>query len=107
MLSQSKKLTGHLQNTFNYIDCWDEDPDKRPTIEFVLKTLNQITWITKTNQALDTSKTPVDQHVENSISISLPASESIENFNLYLSSPLPSSMTEIDQTEEFLEKMTF
>src|SRR6185369_1230858 len=40
-----------------YTDCWDEDPEKRPTIEFVMETLNGITWRTTISQAPDASKT--------------------------------------------------
>src|SRR5947209_1987577 len=31
-----------------YTDCWDEDLEKRPTVEFVRETLDKVTWTTKT-----------------------------------------------------------
>src|SRR2546421_21348 len=31
-----------------YTKCWNKDPESRPTIEFILETLNAITWETKT-----------------------------------------------------------
>src|SRR5437763_10792799 len=33
-----------------YTKCWDEDPEKRPTIEFILMTLNNVKWITDTSK---------------------------------------------------------
>ena len=40
-----------------YTNCWGEDPEKRPTIEFVLEALNKITWGPKITKATGMSKT--------------------------------------------------
>ena len=40
-----------------YTKCWDKDPEKRPTIESILETLNTITWETKTSPG-----TSADEH---------------------------------------------
>src|SRR2546423_5049808 len=51
-----------------YTDCWNEDPQKRPTLEFVLETLNKITWETNITKASDTSKTPLDSQDDDFLS---------------------------------------
>src|SRR5205823_3053603 len=61
-------------------DCWDEDPEKRPTTEFVLKTLNGVTERTIT-QAPNVSEIALDQKVDNSTQISSPVSSSIGEAN--------------------------
>src|SRR5438874_13123967 len=30
-----------------YTDCWDENPEKRPTVKIVLETLNKVKWRTQ------------------------------------------------------------
>ena len=30
-----------------YTQCWDEDPEKRPTMEFILASLNKVAWETR------------------------------------------------------------
>src|SRR5581483_5047616 len=75
-----------------YTKCWNEDPDERPTIEFILTTLDTISWKTKSTSTPDISEMPTDDHVENSALFSLPIN-------------ISNNTEELDEKLEFLEQI--
>src|SRR5947209_12285929 len=90
-----------------YTKCWDENPEERTTMEFILITLNTITWEMKGTPKSDTTLTPIhDEDVENLVALSLPVSMSIGVANLSLGITSPQTMVEeIDENRVFLEQI--
>src|SRR6185369_4249286 len=71
-----------------YTECWDEDPEKRPTIDVILEKLYDITWKTEIKQVSEITTTPV---VDNS-------TPSIGDIELTQSSPLSPVIAEMKLT---------
>lgn len=100
MENEMNQLTRHLRNIELYGKFWGKDPHKRPTIDFILDTLNKITWRMKSIDILTPSENHMNEDMEglNSSPVNISLSEN--------SFPLNSEpVYEIYEEQEFLEKV--